>query len=84
MSMLSEPVRKKAAELLAMVANPVRIILFTQESDCRFCRDVVSLTQELGSLSDKLSVEVYDLQEDVAKATEYQPRRQGAGLCRGR
>jgi glutaredoxin-like protein len=71
MSMLSEPVRKKAAELLAMVANPVRIILFTQESDCRFCRDVVSLTQELGSLSDKLSVEVHDLQKDAAKATEY-------------
>jgi glutaredoxin-like protein len=71
MAMLSEPVRKKAAELLAKVANPVRIILFTQESECRFCRDALSLAQEFGSLSDKLSVEVYDLQMDAAKASEY-------------
>jgi glutaredoxin-like protein len=71
MPMLSAAVRKKAAELLAKVANPVRIILFTQESGCQFCRDAVSLTEEFGSLSDKLSVEVYDLQKDAAKATEY-------------
>jgi glutaredoxin-like protein len=69
--MLSEPVKKKAAEILAKVANPVRVILFTQESDCQFCKDAVSLGQEFGSLSDKLSVEVYDLQKDAAKAAEY-------------
>ena len=71
MPFLSEPVRKKTAEILAKVANPVRIILFTQESECRFCRDALSLAQEFGSLSDKLSVEVYDLQMDAAKASEY-------------
>jgi glutaredoxin-like protein len=69
--MLGEPVRKKAAEILAKVVNPVRIVLFTQESDCQFCKDAVSLAQEFGSLSDKLSVEVYDLQKDAAKASEY-------------
>jgi glutaredoxin-like protein len=69
--MLGEPTKKKAAEILARVANPVRLILFTQESECRFCKDAVGLSQELAGLSDKLSVEVYDLQKDAAKATEY-------------
>lgn len=69
--MLGEPVRKKAAEVLAKVANPVRLVLFTQESNCQFCKDAVNLAQEFGRLSDNVSVEVYDLQKDAAKATEY-------------
>jgi glutaredoxin-like protein len=69
--MLGESVRKKASELLARVANPVRLVLFTQESDCQFCKDAVALVRELGGLSDKLSVEVLDLQKDNAKAAEY-------------
>ena len=69
--MLSEPVKKRAAEILAKVANPVRLVLFTQENDCPFCKDAVGLAQELGGLSDKLSVDVHDLQKDAAKATEY-------------
>lgn len=56
---------------MANVANPVRVILFTQNSDCRFCKDAVGLAQELTELSDKLSVDVYDLQKDSAKAAEY-------------
>ncbi len=71
MPLLGEPVKKQAAEILAKVANPVRIVLFTQEGDCQFCKDAVALGQEFGSLSDKLSVEVFDLQKDAAKAAEY-------------
>ena len=69
--MLGELVRKKAAEMLAKVANPVKLTLFTQESGCQFCKEAVGLAEELGGLSDKLSVEVYDLQKDAAKAAEY-------------
>jgi glutaredoxin-like protein len=71
MPMLAEPVRKRAAEVLDKVANPVRLVLFTQESDCQFCKDALSLAQEFGSLSDKVSVEAFDLQKDAAKAAEY-------------
>ena len=71
MAMLNEPVKKKAAEMLAKVANPVRLLLFTQVSECQFCKDALGLAQELRGLSDRLSLEVYDLQKDVAKAAEY-------------
>ena len=69
--MLGEPVKKKAAEILAKVANPVRLVLFTQESDCQFCKDATCLAQELSGLSDKLAIEAHDLQKESAKAAEY-------------
>jgi len=69
--MLSEPVRKKAAELLTKVPNPVRLVVFTQEMECQFCREARDIVQELAGLSDKLSVETYDLVKDSAKAAEF-------------
>jgi glutaredoxin-like protein len=71
MPILSDAVRTKAGETLAKVPNPVRLILFTQESDCQFCKEAVGLAQELSGLSDKLSVEVHDLEKDAAKAAEH-------------
>jgi glutaredoxin-like protein len=71
MPLLNDPVRKKATELLATVENPVRLVLFIQENDCQFCKDAAGLAQELDGLSDKLSIEVLDLQKDSQKAAEY-------------
>ncbi len=69
--MLGEPVKNKAAEILAKVANPVRLLLFTQEKECQFCKEAGELAQELAGLSNKLSVERYDLEKDSAKAAEH-------------
>jgi glutaredoxin-like protein len=69
--MMSETVRTKAAEMLAKVPNAVRLVVFTQENESRFCRKAREMAQELAGLSDRLSVEVYDLVKDSAKAAEY-------------
>ncbi len=69
--MLGEPIKKKASEILARLANPVRMIVFAQEGECPFCKEAVGLAQEVTGLSDKLSVEVYDLKKDGPKAVEY-------------
>lgn len=69
--MLSEAVKKKAAEMIAKVANPVKLVLFTQEMECQFCREARSVVEELAALSDKLSVEVFDMVKDSAKAAEF-------------
>jgi glutaredoxin-like protein len=57
--------------LLAKVQNPVRLVLFTQEMECQFCRDARELAQEFTGLSDKLSLELYDMVKDKEKAAEY-------------
>src|SRR4030066_189066 len=51
--------------------SPVKIVMFTQEIECRFCSDTRQLVQELATLSDKLTVEVYDFMANGDKAKEY-------------
>lgn len=58
------------SEFATKMEDPVRIVMFTQEIECRFCSDTRQLVQELASLSDKISVEVYDFVADAAKAKE--------------
>jgi glutaredoxin-like protein len=44
--------------------------MFTQEVECRFCSETRQLAQELATLNDKLSVEVYDFVANADKAKE--------------
>ncbi len=53
------------------LVDPVKIIMFTQEIECRFCSDTRKLAQELATLSDKITTEVYDFMADAAKTKEY-------------
>jgi len=59
-------------ELQENLKDPVRIVVFTQETECEFCRDARQLVQEVASLvPDKILVEIYDLVKDDEKAREY-------------
>jgi glutaredoxin-like protein len=51
--------------------NPVKILMFTQEVECRFCSDTRELVQELATLNGKITNEVYDFVADAHKAKEY-------------
>lgn len=52
------------------LVDPVRIVMFTQEVECRYCNETRRLAQELGTVSDKVTTEVYDFVKDQAKAKE--------------
>jgi glutaredoxin-like protein len=58
------------ADFKEKLVDPVKIIMFTQEIECRFCSDTRKLAQELVTLSDKITTEVYDFMADGAKAKE--------------
>jgi glutaredoxin-like protein len=53
------------------LVDPVKIVMFTQEIECRYCSDTRKLAQELATLSDKITTDVYDFMADGAKAKEY-------------
>jgi glutaredoxin-like protein len=53
------------------LVDPVRIVMFTQEVECRYCNETRRLAQELGTVSDKVTTEVYDFAKDEAKAKEF-------------
>jgi glutaredoxin-like protein len=57
-------------DLKERMVEPVKIVMFTQEVECRFCSDTRQLVQEIATLNDKINVEVYDFIVDATKAQE--------------
>jgi glutaredoxin-like protein len=58
-------------EFKEKLIDPVKIVVFSQEIECRYCSDTRKLVQELATLNDKITTEVYDLMADSTKAKEY-------------
>ncbi len=72
MSLLPDDKKEQLrAEFNEKLVDPVHLIMFTQEVECRFCSDTRTLAQEMGTLSDKISVDVFDFVKDVDKAQQY-------------
>jgi glutaredoxin-like protein len=68
MPLLNEQIRNEVQSMLADLPGQVTFKVFTQEFECEYCKETRELIEEVASLSDKLSVEVYDFvrDEDVA------------------
>ncbi len=70
-TLLSEQSRKTIRDRLAEISNPVTLVHFTQELECETCPDALRMMRELSALSDKLSLDVYNLQIDREQALRY-------------
>jgi glutaredoxin-like protein len=53
------------------LVDPVKIVAFTQEVECQYCSQTRKLAQEIGTISDKVTTEVYDFMADATKVKEY-------------
>src|SRR5689334_652832 len=72
MSMIKEKDRQALRQELKPLSQPVRLVLFTSGRNCEYCRETRDLLEQVAGLSDKLSVETYDLQRDASKAAQFQ------------
>ncbi|MGQ9513834.1 MAG: protein disulfide oxidoreductase [Thermoproteota archaeon] len=69
--MISERTKENLKnELVQRLRDEVRLIVFTQETECEFCKETHEMAQLLSSLSDKIKLEVYDFVKDSGKAKE--------------
>ena len=59
------------ADFETKLEKPVRILMFTQEVECRFCSDTRQLVQELATLDERIVVEIYDFVADADEVKEY-------------
>jgi glutaredoxin-like protein len=59
-------------ELKKSLQGYVRLIVFTQETECQFCKQTRELAEEVATLSEKIKAEVYEFLKDSEKAKEYQ------------
>ena len=58
-------------ELKERMDGSVRIVMFTQEVECRFCSDTRKLIQEVASLNQKVTIEILDFVANATKAKKY-------------
>jgi len=71
MSILGENIKAKVSRIFAEnLEGEVKIRYFTQDFECEFCKETKTLLEELASLSQKISLEVYDFVSDAEKAKE--------------
>lgn len=71
MALLDDSVKEEIAKRFKDLANPVKIINFTQTIECNYCGETRQIMEELVTLSDKISLEVYNFIEDKDKAKAY-------------
>jgi len=58
-------------EFKEKLVDPVKLIMFTQEMECKYCSETRQLAQEITTLSDRITVDVFDFVADAQKAQEY-------------
>ena len=66
-----EPKQHLKEAFEAKLKDEVRLVMFTQETECPRCKDARELMQEIAGLSSKIKLEIYDFVEDNGKAKEY-------------
>ncbi|MCD6166442.1 glutaredoxin [candidate division KSB1 bacterium] len=71
MAMLEDKVKDQVKKELAGLKEEVKLIVFTQELECQYCRENRILAEEVASLSDKIGIEVYNFAIDKEKVEEY-------------
>ncbi|MBN2495275.1 MAG: thioredoxin family protein [Deltaproteobacteria bacterium] len=71
MGLIDEKDAAKLAQIFSGLPHEVRIVYFTQEHECAYCKTTREILTELCALSDKLELEVLDFVADRARAEEY-------------
>jgi alkyl hydroperoxide reductase subunit AhpF len=70
-NLLNEDVRAQVSEAFDQLLKPVQILFFGSKEQCEYCDDTLKLVEEVAELSDKLSVQAFDIEADPAVADNY-------------
>lgn len=72
MSLIKEKQQKQLKDIFKKIENKVKLVYFTQEMECPFCKEARELLQDVSSLSDgKITLEIYDFVADKDMVNRY-------------
>lgn len=71
-------------DLKERMVDSVKLVMFTQEIECKFCAETRQLAQELSTLNDKITTEVYDFVTNADKAKEFKVEKIPALVIMGK
>jgi glutaredoxin-like protein len=70
-ALLDEKIRQEVKAALGELPTPVRLVMFTQEFECQFCRETRQLVEEVADVHDQISAEIHNFVVDHDRAEEY-------------
>jgi glutaredoxin-like protein len=71
MTLIKEKDRAVLRDEFAKLHIPVKLMMFTQQHECDYCRDTRTLAEEIATLSEHITLEVHDFVEDAKLAETY-------------
>lgn len=71
MPLLDEKIKTQVREMLGELPQAVKLVMFTQEFECQFCRETRELVEEVAGLHDQISAEIWNFAIDKEKAEEF-------------
>ena len=76
MSLLNESITQQVKDVFdEQLKGSVDILFFGSEKECEYCSDAQQLVEEIVGISDKLAINVYDIQADASIAAQYKIER---------
>ena len=71
MALIKEKDREKLIDIMKIIEEDVKIVMFTQENECQQCQITRGLLEEVAALSEKVSLEVRDFEADAEIAKKF-------------
>ena len=72
---LQESDKEMIRKIFVGLAGDVKLKVFTQELECNFCKETRELALDLGTLSSKIKVEIYDFVKNGDEVMAYKIKR---------
>jgi glutaredoxin-like protein len=84
MGLIQESQQKQLKDRFEKLDGNVKLIVFTQEMECHYCRETRQLMEDIAALSDKIAIEVYDFVADSDEVERYKIDKIPATVVEGR
>ncbi len=68
---LDDSLKAELKKQLSVMTKNVKMVLFTQELECQFCRETKDILTELSEVSDKISLEIKNFINDKEETEKY-------------
>ncbi len=72
MPMLDEKTSAEVKKILSAMIEPVTLKLFTQPFECTYCKQTHELLDELTGLNEKLSLKVFQFDQDTSEVKQHE------------
>lgn len=69
--LLNEDIRNQVQEAFQQLKEPVYVLFFSSQENCDYCNETRQLLEEVVELSDKISLEIHDLDTEKELAQKY-------------